>query len=220
MSTVPNSGIKQARTRLPIILICFLYFVGVFLRRGILYHPSVGNGIYNGWLSLDFYMIQQGEWWRFFTFVVAPPGSTTLWSVLAIAFAFIIGLEITEMIGWKRITLYYFLSFTVQIVIAAVFYYWKSRVIWMDLSFWGWTLFFVLAWIVPNKKVYLLTPFSMSIVKLLIIPATLLILRFFIVSNYSSRINLGGQMFSMVLFLAVEVKDKKMILASSETGSN
>ena len=201
-------------TRLPIILICSLYLLGAFLKRGILYHPTVGNGIYNGWLSLDFYMIQKGEWWRFFTFVVAPPGLTTLWSVLAIAFAFIIGLEITALIGWKRITLYYFLSFTVQIVIAAAFYYWKSRVIWMDLSFWGWTMFFVLAWIAPKKKVCLLTPFSMSIVSLLIIPVALLILRFFIISNYSSRINLCGQVFSMVLFLIIELKDKRSVSAT------
>ncbi len=79
----------------------------------------------------------------------------------------------------------------------------------MDLSFWGWTLFPVLAWIAPKKKVFLLTPFSMSIVKLLIIPAVLLILRF-VVGNYSSSVNLSGQIFSMGLFLVIEREDKKV----------
>ncbi len=214
MKSTVSYNRKQGQNRLPIILICSFYLVGVFLKRGILYHPSVGNGIYNGWLSLDFYKIQQGEWWRLLSFVLNPPGLTTLWSVLFIAYTYIIGREITELIGWKKITLYYSISFVVQIAIAAFFYFCMNRVIWMDLSFWGWSLFPVLAWIEPKKKVFLLTPFSMNIVKLLIIPGVLLILRI-LVGNYSSRINLSGQMISMILFLIIEIRDKKIITIES-----
>lgn len=183
----------------PILIICMLYFIGVILKRGVFYDPAVGNGIYQGFLSLDFYKISQGEWWRLITFVVYPPGLTTLWSVLAIIFAYIIGRHLEDRIG-VRLLLYYILAVLVQIALASAFFFLKERVLWLDLSFWGWTLLPLLAFLSPRQKVYLLTPFPIRIELTLIFVAVFFIMRFWL-GTFTVRVSLIGQLASMLLFM-------------------
>ena len=192
----------------PVLFICLLFLIGVILKRGIFYHPSVGNGIYQGFLSLDFYKICQGEWWRLVTFVVYPPGLTTLWSILAIIFSYIIGRNLEDRIG-SRLLLYFCMAAIVQIAIAAGFFFLKERVLWLDLSFWGWTLFPILAFLSPGEKVYLLTPFSIRIKLTLIFVTVFLIMRFWL-GTFTVRVSLIGQLTSMLLFMLIIRKYRKL----------
>lgn len=185
----------------PIVIICSFYLIGIVLKRGIFHHPSVGNGIYQGFLSLDFYKIFQGEWWRLITFSFYPPGLTTLWSVLAIIFSYIIGRNLEDKIG-RRLLMYYILAFFVQITLAAVFFFLERRVLWLDLSFWGWTLFPLLAFLSPREKVYLLTPFPIRIELTLILVSIIFVLRFWL-GTFTVRISLLGQLASMLLFMII-----------------
>ena len=205
-----NEEKKKRLPLTPILFICLLFLVGVILKRGIFYHPSVGNGIYQGFLSLDFYKISQGEWWRLITFVVYPPGLTTLWSVLAIIFAYIIGRNIEDLIGGRKLLLYYGIAVLVQIAAAAGFFFVKERVIWMDLSFWVWTLFPLLAWIQSDRKVYLLTPFQIPIRLLAILTGLLFLIRF-LLEKTTSRISLIGQLIALLIFLPIGRRKKGIL---------
>lgn len=200
---------KKKRIKItPILIICLLYFIGVILKSGIISLSSVENGIYQGWLTLDFYKINQGEWWRLFSFVVNPPGLTSMWSILAIIYTYIIGRDIECLIGNRKVLYYYLLSVFVQLAIAFVFFHLEKRVVWLDLFFWGWTLFPVLAFFAPGSRVYLLTPFSIRIEWLIVIPGMFLLVRF-LLGNYTIKISLIGQIVSCVLFLIISYPWRK-----------
>lgn len=100
-----------------------LYAAGFVLEMTMSEQTMIGTvSFYRKWLSLDVQRILNGEVWRLVTFVLQPPDTHILFTLIEFYMFYLIGRSLENMWGAFRFNVYYFSGLFFQIVAAFAYY--------------------------------------------------------------------------------------------------
>lgn len=98
-----------------------MYYMVIIYGAGFILNKTA-PGFYEAYLSLDVYMILQGQVWRLITFVLQPPSTSLIFLLIELLLYYSIGRSLEAMWGAFRFNLYYFSGLLFQIIASFAFY--------------------------------------------------------------------------------------------------
>lgn len=143
-------------------------------------------------LTLDMQQALQGEFWRFISFIIIPPQSSTIFMVFALYFYYLAGSSLEARWGSYRFNVYYFIGIIGAVIAAVITGYGHN--IFLNLS-----LFLAFAVLFPNHEI-LLFFFIPVKVKYLAILDGIFLLFMLLVGSWSVKASVIASLLNFILF--------------------
>ena len=199
---------KYAIRNLPLILI-LCYVVG--------YVIELSNSSFLLYLTLDPYAILHGQIWRIFTWIIVPPSSLGLFTIIMLYFYYSLGTTLERTWGTWRFNVYLlsgmfftvigsFVWFGVQYFLAggmesqAAAYLSSIASLYFSTYYINMSIFLAFAATFPNIQVLLMFVIPVKVKWLGIIYGVILAWQFVFAGNLVTRIAIGSSLLNFVIF--------------------
>lgn len=160
------------------------------------------------YLTLEPYFVMRGQIWRLFTWILIPPSSFDLFTIIMLSFYYWVGTTLERTWGYFRYNLYIFGGMLFNVLAAFGCYFVQSFVSGMAFSSIGWSistyyicmsLFFAFAMTYPDTIVYymMIIPLKVKWISAIYV-ATLLLS--FINSNWVGRVIIIASVLNFLIF--------------------
>lgn len=192
---------KLGRLAIPNLMM-LLVFVMLSIYVVDLLFPQISIG---SWISLNRYLIMQGQVWRLITFVFAPPISSPIFVVFVLYFNYFIGSTLESQWGTFSFNLYYFIGTVATIAGAMITGY-------ADNTYLNMSLFFAFAVLFPNFEARLFFILPVKMKYLAYIDALFFVIAFF-TEGTATKVSILFSLVNFFLFfggdIIKQIKDKK-----------
>jgi len=132
-----------------------MYYIIILNIAGIVIQ-LINPSLYRNFLDLDFDAIMKGQIWRLVTFIITPPSTIGLFTIIELYLYYSIGNSLENAWGSFRFNMYYVSGVLFNILAALIIYIFTGMSMSFGLTFINRSLFFAFAALYPNIQFLLM----------------------------------------------------------------